>query len=413
MDYIYLLKKKYINLNYLVFLLLPLSFVIGPLIVEIFSFILITFLFFHKKKMLQFSNINLIKILVILQIYLIINSLINLDNNFHIFQTIFFFRVILLITACCLLIENNKKILKIFFYLLFVLIFIIFIDVSYQYFEKDGKNFLGFITPESNDRLSSFFNDEMVLGSFIVRLLPLLLIAYLVLKKNIFIIGIVMSIPIVTLSGERTSFGLMIIFLIFIFLFLKPFKLKFKLITLFTAILMFLYVLITNQHYLNRYIILTKNEFSEKKVIFYTPKHNSLYFTSINMFKDKPILGHGYKSFRLKCSKLKFSYDINSCSTHSHSYILQFMSEFGLLGLLIYLSLLLVFLSKIFKYIFFEKQYSLRTNVLFVLSVGGLINFFPLLPSGNFFNNWLMFLNFFILIFYLYFDRVKLNKFNK
>ena len=49
------------------------------------------------------------------------------------------------------------------------------------------------------------------------------------------------------------------------------------------------------------------------------------------MFKDKPILGHGPKSFREKCSQLDY-YSVRSCSTHPHNTFIQLLSETGIIG---------------------------------------------------------------------------------
>jgi O-antigen ligase len=77
----------------------------------------------------------------------------------------------------------------------------------------------------------------------------------------------------------------------------------------------------------------------------------------------------------------------DGCNTHPHNFYVQFLSEIGLIGLLF----LIVFYFFILKSLFFriikyikEDQISFDIVIFaFYFSV-----FFPLLPSGNFFNNY-------------------------
>ena len=87
-------------------------------------------------------------------------------------------------------------------------------DGFFQYFT--GKNVFGFEIIEEN-RISSFFRDELILGSYLSRLLPLLFGLYILLKLKlnnkfqfIIIIIFVLTEVLVFMSGERTSFFLSI-----------------------------------------------------------------------------------------------------------------------------------------------------------------------------------------------------------
>ena len=61
--------------------------------------------------------------------------------------------------------------------------------------------------------------------------------------------------------------------------------------------------------------------------------------TAIEMFKDKPLLGHGVKSFRFICKKEPYKIDIFdnynfrlNCGNHPHNTYLQLISETGIIG---------------------------------------------------------------------------------
>ena len=117
-------------------------------------------------------------------------------------------------------------------FLLLLFLLIIF-DSLLQYYS--GKNLLGYEIIKG--RLSSFFGDELILGSFIIRLIPIFMI-YLVMndligdKKINFIYLFIISFAclVVYLSGERTSFGLLILFFFILFFMVKILR-KFVILT--------------------------------------------------------------------------------------------------------------------------------------------------------------------------------------
>ena len=83
------------------------------------------------------------------------------------------------------------------------------------------KLFIGNIL--RSDRISSFFGDEMVVGSYVSRLLPLLFYLILDQSKNIkydkliIFISLTTTLSIVVLSGERIAlFYFILFFVIFI-----------------------------------------------------------------------------------------------------------------------------------------------------------------------------------------------------
>ena len=91
-----------------------------------------------------------------------------------------------------------------------------------------GKNVLG-NTIIDNNRISSFFGDESVLGSYLVKFLPFL---YLILTKNlknqkVFVFTLILiglTDIVIFLSGERASFLLTIILTIYFILYDPKFE---------------------------------------------------------------------------------------------------------------------------------------------------------------------------------------------
>jgi O-antigen ligase len=130
------------------------------------------------------------------------------------------------------------------------------------------------------------------------------------------------------------------------------------------------------------------------------------------MFLDKPINGHGYKSFQIKCKKYEEITNTNTgkfrgCSTHPHNAFLEILAEQGLIGFLILNVIIFYILNKILTLKFKNKKIKIK----FILSgVLFLCFYFPLKPTGSLFSAWLGSITFFVYSFYLFFlDKNKSN----
>ena len=69
--------------------------------------------------------------------------------------------------------SNDAKLIKKIFYSLLVTFIILIIDGCLQYFI--GKNILGWNLKYPGPRVSSLFGDELILGSYIARMFPILI----------------------------------------------------------------------------------------------------------------------------------------------------------------------------------------------------------------------------------------------
>ena len=49
-----------------------------------------------------------------------------------------------------------------------------------------------------------------------------------------------------------------------------------------------------------------------------------------------------------------------------------------------------------------NKNLNYDRNCFLVISIGVIINFFPFVPNGNFFNNWISIINFYYIGFYMF-----------
>jgi hypothetical protein len=97
--------------------------------------------------------------------------------------------------------------------------------------------------------------------------------------------------------------------------------------------------------------------------------------------------------------------DKNGCTTHPHNFYLQLISETGFIGFM-FLTILFVYLvfsiCKNFIYTIFLKKRSRYTNFQICLLLGFIVTLLPIIPNGNFFNNWLSMIMFLPVGFYIY-----------
>jgi O-antigen ligase len=399
-------KENYV----IILLLLPLSFIVGIAITELLVLISIIFFIFFNKDKLIFLDLKII-FLFLFSIYIFFNALIQISDDLKI-SSLFYFRFIIFslsIFYLCKILETSPK--KKYFIFFILPLIILILDSLFQFFK--GVNFLGFQV--YNDRVSSFFGDELILGSFLVRLLPITLWFFLYFNidvKKYTILNIVFfSLYLITiyLSGERTSFilMLMLIFLITIFIkiFRKIFSISFFMLILFILLTIFLNIGSTNPS--NRIFVKTFNQLTDNKlnkntkkkydinlknisnnIKFYSTDHQGHIILALKLFKENKIFGKGPKGFRHYCRSINYNSNIGICSTHPHNTIIQIISELGLIGLAFYVIAALFIIIKFFQSTL-RKNYNNNFLSFYVITFGLVINLFPFIPSGNFFNNWI------------------------
>ncbi len=112
---------------------------------------------------------------------------------------------------------------------------------------------------------------------------------------------------------------------------------------------------------------ISDNEISIKKnekSIFDNP-WGAHYLTAFEIWKDHLFFGAGNKSFRYNCvnyNYIKSSKKNVRCSTHPHNIYLEILSEFGLIGFILFISLNLMILYKSLKYLKSCYKYKLINN---------------------------------------------------
>lgn len=391
------------NFFYYLSLLLPIAFVSGPFLSDsILSLIAIygLFIFIFNRSKLELEKFDKIILfsLFFLSIYFVIRSFFTNFIFISLESSLFYFRYPFFIIGFLYLLKINQNLLINFSKIIIFLIFLFFIDVFYE-FLFDMRVF-GNNSPGKNyGRYSSFFGDELIMGTFIYQVFIFGLI-FLLKIKNIFskvfiILYFLSTLFIIYFSGQRVAFFNFTIMTFIIFL-LPIFSFKKKLITLILIVAtLFSFTYVNSESTDRMYKSTIKQIFDNKgNIRIFSELHELHYITGIKFFIDNPLFGQGPKSFRILCDQNKFetilkknySKDekvINGCSTHPHQHHIQLLSETGIIG---YLGFLIIFFTILFN--IYSKRHSKNFINILILSLPFIITFIPITPSNNFFNNW-------------------------
>ena len=383
--------------------------ILGPFLPDlIVSFSALFFLYyvFKNDNFFYFNNKPFI-IFLFFCIISIISSFGSEDIFYSMKGSLFYFRIGVFSCFIWYLIDKNKNILNYFYCSLILCFSALVIDGYFQYFT--GVNLLGL--PINGIRVSSFFGSELILGSYLSRLFPLLFALFLIKKKKkfeVYFIGFLFIFVdvLIYISGERSAFFFLNLSTVFIIILIKDYQ-KFRLATFIIAII-FISIITFNSSSLTDRMFKGPAENmglikTSKEPTIFTATHDSLIRTAYNMFLDKPILGHGPKMFRVICKEEKYATGYSPCMPHPHNFYVQLLAETGIVGFLFLLSgfIYVSFVSlKHFKSIIFKQKRSL-TDYQVCLLAGMLISVWPFSPNGNFFNNWLMIVYSFPVGFYL------------
>ena len=373
------LNKYTYNFFLILFSLIPISIIAGAAVSMIniliidFSFVILLFYkrdyFFLKEKTIIY--------LFILYAYLIFNSFISIDYSEGILRNFGFLRIIILFVAINYFFLNEtffKKVFKSWT----LIILVVLIDVLIESFT--GKNILGFGGEIYHNRIVSFFKDEPVVGGYL-NAFYLIIIGFLLneFKENknflVILLSIIFIISIL-LTGERSNtikaiFGISIFFILY-----KNLNIKKKVIAFITMILL-IFLLVLNSNFLKvRFVFQINHLFNQNNIYF------KLYDSGFEVFKKYKLLGVGNKNYRVEtCNDANIN-EKYICTTHPHQIYFEFLSEHGLIGTLIILS---VFYKLIFSKIletFRENNYVKIGALIYLILV-----FTPIIPTGAFFSD--------------------------
>jgi len=211
----------------LVLLMLPITLVSGPFLSDLSVVIIsIIFIFFSiLEKNYKFYKSFFFISFMFIYLNLLFSSFFSENILFSLESSLFYFRFIFFVLAVWYIFEKYSIFNIYFLYVLLFTNFFLSMDALFQFFY--GYNILGF--EYDNHRLSGLFGKEEKLGSFLSRIMPIMLSLYFYnlkkfnLKIKLLIISIcTLSALVILLTGERVA--VFYIFLLYISLILISFR---------------------------------------------------------------------------------------------------------------------------------------------------------------------------------------------
>lgn len=369
-------------LKYLIFLI-PISLVSGSLILNInlmlISLAILLCGFISSKKLFNQSWLKVAFLFLILQIS---SSIMNEFYLESLIRSMSFIKFVFLALGINIVFSHDKKNFFIFFKVLFFIIIFVVFDSIIQYFFD--QNIFG--NPYENNRLSSIFGDEYIVGSFLCKMIFLITPIFLLFINNLKYKNILLffwfagAISIILITGDRMPSLLFLMGISLYYLF-KAYRNPKNLLSIFL-----IYILCTAIFFLNPVVSKRFNEISHerygltKSFKIKDSQWGAHFLTAWAIFKENPIIGIGAKNFRVESCKTKYA-NIDSdkakqrCTTHPHNIILEILSEHGLLGLFLFLGLLYFMINGV------NLNYS--HNIFFLISL--LICVWPIGTSGSIF----------------------------
>ena len=360
--------------------------IIGSAILNIYLVSTSIFLVYHLYKKKIFFKIlkNLwAKLFIVFFIFIIINSFFANDILSSLKTSGSQIRFFLFSIFLMYFLETNKlpSLVKV----LSATNILVCLDTIFQYFY--GSDIFGLTADPVNNpyRLSGPFGKELIVGSYLYHS-SLIIFSYFIFSdtKNkyekiyrIFYCGIIIST--IILSGERMN-SILIIVSTFLMLSLKFENCqKLYLISLFFAFIFIFYNL-------NNTAKFKINHFTSEVSELQYSNHGRLFSSAFDIWKNNLLSGVGIKNFRVVCNQEEINSVTgkkNLCSTHPHNFYFEFLSETGLIGLLLFLSFVFSILWKSFGKIILTRE-PIMIGCFMIL----FFYLFPFRSSGSFFSTW-------------------------
>ena len=386
-----------INIPTILLSFLPISIILGSSVslINTVLFGLYFIIIYFIKSDIKIYDFKPVFLLIILNLYLVFNSLISNDMISGIYRNFGFVRFILfflMINYLFFISEKNLNILKIWS----IVFFTVLIDIYIERFT--GSNILGFGGIENDIqtrgyRVVSFFKTEPIPGAFICGFSFIVIgfiLNFLKEKRILKLLGFIIiffCLVGVMVTGERSN-GLkaLIGFSIFISI-IDYVKLRDKILVFLTLFIIFIFTINFSDYVKYRYVdqFLSKiNTKDERENFLNNSLYIKLYKSGFYVFKNNPWFGVGNKNYRVETcdSNKNLIHKEYYCLTHPHQIYIEMLSEHGIVGTIIIMGIIFYLAFRLIRKIIDTRNYVQAGCLIFLL-----INFVPILPSGSFFNN--------------------------
>ncbi len=403
-------SKKSLYLS-LLLALMPLSFIAGNMIININIILLIvsSFLIFGKN-LFKVKYYLIDKLLIIFFSFLLFTALFNDLSTLNklawreprfatTIYSLLFLKYLIFYFILRFLVEKEIINFKYFFVSCsFATLFVCF-DIFFQFIV--GKDIFGYEVKSGLRKLSGPFGDEMIAGGYIQRFsiftfftIPLFYKNFSanILKVMIPVLLVIIFLALI-LSGNRMPLLLFILLVILVVIFHRQTS-KYLIPFIFTFSILFLLVFNFNQKVKGNF----ENFYGQISVIAKSilnrdiNNNSSQYLREFATFYDTWLLnkyvGGGIKSFRYYCH-VRPNINKNSdfiCNMHPHNYYLEILTETGIIGFFISITIfaLIIYLTLFKKY--FTKSSFLKDNKIIIPFIFlFIVEIFPIKSTGSFF----------------------------
>ena len=374
--------------------LIPFALVTGPFLPDLFLclvgiYFLVTS---YKNKLINYYKNKFVYIFFIFYIYLLLISFFSQEIYPSLHATLFYFRYLFFSLGIWYLFKNVKNFAKNLGISILLATTIVALDGYYEWIF--GYNIFGW-TANHATRLSGFFRDELIIGGYLARLVPLsfalLLYSFHLTKKNM-IIGLFLLVffsIIIFGSGERAAFLFIMMFSFLIVLLSNNFKF-YKLITFTLLILIIALITIYVPHSALKveetFVNITHNRLLPFAP--YSNLHEEHYIVALRMFVEQPIFGQGPNMFPELCHLPKFDFE-RGCTLHPHNNYIELLAETGIIGVsFLFFTFFIISFLLLKQFLSFFFNYKKMPDYIIFLLILLFTMTWPLIPTGSFYSNY-------------------------
>jgi len=417
-------KNNSILLTNIIFAFFPISFILGNFIVNINLVLFCVFGIYHLRSRILSTKFNLnLKIIFLLFFLIFFSTSLSLIKSLYFgnyeeinlirfIKSVLFFRYFLFLIIVYLLSKIDVINFKYFFITSAFCPFFIAIDVIYQYFL--GFNIIGIKANTYGN--TSFFGDEYIAGGFIQNFSLFTILYFWIFLENsnnsfrrlIFITIVSLLGMGILFSGNKMPLALFILGLFLLYLLSNKLK-NIVMAGLLVFILVLGSVILSNQtlktKYTSFYQDITRNVSQIFKIIisdktesileeqkeFISKKdkeahgYRKITSTAIETWRKNKIFGNGIKSFRQDCRKIIIEQKRGLCSNHPHNYYFEILTDLGIIGIFITITIALFFIIFLFKKRSLLSQDNYKNLFLLAGVISLFLEVFPFNTTGSIF----------------------------
>jgi len=406
-------KISTVYLTNLSFCFFPISLIIGSPVVNLNLLVFLILSFFHVKKNNYKFKINYANLtLTCFFLFVILSTIINIKslNYEYALKSVFLLRFLFLYIIVEILLINKSLDLKKFFITCLLCTAFVSLDIIYQFIF--GYDIFGY--PQHDGQIAGPFYSEGVGGSYVQRFSLFSIFGSLFFfkekYKKYFLFVIILLISLAVFIATNRMSVLLIIFSIFLLIiFYKKNRLT-VVLSFMTFLLGVLLLFNYNEEINARYVIFYEKIIKEKgiqygeedaatgewkaklevneKTTINLYSHNRIYYTVVESWKNDPIIGGGYKSFRVKCKDVLHKKKNIICSTHPHNYHLEVLHDFGIIGFILISIFVFLKIYDAFKFHFSSSRNQNYDLYFIPITIIFLSEIWPLKSTGMLFTTW-------------------------